>query len=162
MKLPFRSNFAWGVYGFLLGIGVTLVFLIFGARALAIQERASPYDFETTVKMIRDNAVQHGWTVSHVDHFEASFAPSVETATGRLEVLELSNPRYESQLLHGRKPHSIAMMPSEVLIFEKGGKVHVAAPNRSLVARLFYYEAFRTMRDVRRDEREILGFLSRT
>jgi uncharacterized protein (DUF302 family) len=158
MRLNFRSNVAWGLYGLLLGAGAMSSLFIGLIRISIIQEERSPYNFTETVQAITANAVNRGWKVTTVDSVQARLA--AESGSGPVQVLELCHAEYACQLARSGRRSCLAMMPCSVAIYERNGQVYVASLNRGLVGRLYRREAADVLRKVRADEREIFRFIA--
>ena len=159
MKSIYRSNTAWALYGFGIGVGITVSALIVTMRISLIHEQPSPHDFQTTVQAITANAVKKGWHVSPAAGLRDAVLTAQDLPPGAVTVLELCHSEYAGEMLRSHKRSSLAMMPCTIAVYERDGKVYVASLNRSMIGRFYRREAAGVLRQVRRDENEILNFL---
>ncbi|MBK7927530.1 MAG: DUF302 domain-containing protein [Bryobacterales bacterium] len=154
-----KSHFAWGFYGLFLGAAFTIAIAVAWTRAAIIEEHESPFNFETTVQTIKDNAVHEGWRATPVEGMQTRLVEAGYDEPGRIEVIALCNEQYACSMLKSGKKSSLAMMPCSVAVYEKDGKVYVATVNKGLMGRLFRNEAAVVLRHVRNDENRMLAFL---
>lgn len=158
MRRFLESRITWGVAGLLAGILVTLVATVLTVRSTIVQQYRSPYNFATTVEKVVNSANEHGWRVtSHALEQE----PSQEKHADHVQVIHLCNPNLTCDLLALGHNRCVAMIPETVVIYEKNGDVEVAHVNTGALGRFFRREAAGSMRVVRADHREILGFLAK-
>ncbi len=152
------SRITWGVAGLLAGIFFTLVATVLTVRSAIVQQYRSPYDFTATVDKVVNSANQRGWRVtSHSLEQE----PAQEKHADHVQVIHLCNPNLTCDLLALGRNRCVAMIPETVVVYEQKGDVQVAHVNTGALGRFFRREAAGSMRAVRADEREILGFLAK-
>lgn len=156
-----KSHFAWGFYGLFLGAAFTIAIAVAWTRGAIIEEHESPFNFETTVQTIKDNAVHEGWRATPVEGMQTRLVEAGYDEPGRIEVIALCNEQYACSMLKSGKKSSLAMMPCSVAVYEKDGKVYVSTVNKGLMGRLFRNEAAVVLRHVRNDEDRMLAFLNK-
>ena len=142
-------------------IGFALFTYLIAPKAM-IEERVSPYNFDTTVETIVENVKQAGWEVPKIYDFQQSLLQHEQTDVGRINVIEICYPIYASQILSTDTGKSITpMMPCAVGVYEKNdGHTYVASMNVGLMAKLFGDPIAGPMGQVAAEDEKVMAFLN--
>lgn len=146
--------------GFVLGVIVVMFVMKIAAPGMMIHEAKSPYDSNTTVDTVSENAESEGWTVPKVYDFQKSILNAGSGDVGRIKVIEMCQPEYASGLLGADDTRFVAvMMPCAVAVCEKSdGGTYVASMNIGIMGKVFGGAVDRTMSKVAADDKRTPEF----
>lgn len=150
----------WGIAGLLVGVWATLFVATLVTPGMAVREHPSPYDVDTTVRIIVRNAVLRGWRVSKVYDLREELARPAEEKIPAIKVVQLCQPDLTHDLLKSNENRAVAtVMPCGFAVYEKNGQVYVAFVNRELMGAIFGDQIRTAMNRVSAEDDEILKFL---
>jgi len=118
-------------------------------KRMMMQEHHSRYDFETTVKRLREQALEVGWNVPLEFPLQEHYIEHGLVDMGRCVNLYLCNPEggYTISRDDVFKPMFV-MMPTAVSVYESSqGKVRVARMRLGMMAKMFGGEVKQTLRE---------------
>jgi len=151
------------VFGFLLGILFTGVSVNLAAPRLLIKEVHSPYDFEKTVRVIRERiAASPNWHLVEVYDQNAEVTAHGGAPIGRMAIIKYCSGRYASDMLKADDRKQLAaMMPKGIAVYENSrGEVLIAMSNGLVMGKLFGGEVGRIVEEVSREVEQIMGFMN--
>lgn len=131
-------------------------------RSMMVQERVSPYNVDTTVKTIQDNAKAIGWVAPDVKNMNKSIkkngGPDIG---GPVRIVELCNASYAGRILsedEGR--YSALLMPCSIAVYTKSdGKTYVSNMQAGRMGNMMGGVVAEVMSKVDTDQKKILDFL---
>jgi uncharacterized protein (DUF302 family) len=128
--------------------------------SVMIHEKVSPYDFDTTVATIKENAQACDWEVPKTFDFQASLLEHDRPDPGRLMVMKLSSPDLASRMFtHDESKFVAVMAPYSIAVYEKSdGKTYVSSMNMTLMSRLMGPRVGPILADIAADDDAILAF----
>ena len=143
-------------------LAAVLAILLVGCSmgSLMIHEKVSPYDFDTTVARIKEDAQARDWEVPKVFDFQASLLAHDRPDPGRLTVMKLCSPHLASRMFaHDDSKFVAVMAPCSIAVYEKSdGKTYVSAMNMTLMSRLMGPRVGPILADIAADDDAILAF----
>ncbi len=97
-------------------------------RSAMVQERASPYNMEETIKVISERARQKGWNISEPKKLDQVIRKHGGPVVLPVSLLELCEPHHAGKLLANDEDRWVSvMMPCTISVYEKSdGKVYVS------------------------------------
>jgi uncharacterized protein (DUF302 family) len=100
-----------------------------------ITEKASRYNFDETVDLLRSGAETDGWSVPAIHDLQLSLAKAGKHIRP-VKVIEICKPAYSGQMLELSHERIISvMMPCRISVYEKeDGKVYIALLNAASMA----------------------------
>lgn len=131
-------------------------------RTAMIDERASPYNMEETVKIISERARQKGWNVAEPKKLDQSIRKHGGPVVLPVTLVELCEPRHSGKLLANDGDRWVSVfMPCTVSVYEKtDGKVYVANMKAANLGGMMGGTVAEVMGGpVAAAQEEILGFL---
>jgi len=127
-----------GIGGFLVGVAAMMLTAFSAAPNLMISEDESLFNFEDTVELITQTAIEQDWKVPTVHMIHDAVSP-YGYEVDRVAVLELCQPHHAGKILaEDRAKVVTSMMPCRVSVYETSdGRVIVSRMNTSLMAQAF-------------------------
>lgn len=97
-------------------------------RTAMVDERASPYDMEETVKVISERARQKGWNVAEPKKLDQSIRKHGGPVLPPVTLIELCEPHHSGKLLANDGDRWVSVfMPCTISVYQKSdGKAYVA------------------------------------
>jgi len=144
---------------------VVLVSLSAGCsmKSMMVQERVSPYDVDTTVKKIQENAVAVGWVAPGVRNMRKSIIKNGGKDIGaEVRIVELCNADHAAGkiLSEDEGRYSALLMPCAIAVYTKSdGKTYVSSMRAGEVGGMMGGVVADVMQDVDADQKKILEFL---
>ncbi len=130
-------------------------------KSLMVEERESPYDLETTVKKIQENAVAIGWVASSVKNMNKSVAKhGGKVEGGQVRIVELCNAGHAGKILSDDEgKYSALLMPCAIAVYTKrDGKTYVSNMRAGLMGTMMGGVVAEVMQDVDADQKKMLKF----
>ena len=128
------------VFGFLVGIIFTAVFMSVSVDDMMMKELKSPYDFDKTVEVLsqRINTAE-GWHVTEVIDQNNEIVENGGTAIGNYKIIKYCHGGFASKMLGSDERKKIGnMMPKSFAVYEKAdGKVYISTMNGAVMGKLF-------------------------
>ncbi|MDO9225684.1 MAG: DUF302 domain-containing protein [Pseudomonadota bacterium] len=131
-------------------------------RTAMVNERASPYSMEETIKVISERAKQHGWNTSEPRKLDLSIRKHGGPTVLPVTLVELCEPHHAGKLLANDDDRWVSVfMPCTISVYEKSdGKVYVANMKAENVGSLLGGNVAEVMgNSVAAGQDAILGFL---
>ncbi len=150
------------VFGFLLGIFFTGVTINLAAPQLLIKEVHSPYDFDKTVRIIKERIeASDNWHVVNVYDQNEECVKHGGEPIGRMKIVKYCSGIYASQMLEADDRKKLgAMMPKGIAVYENSaGEVMIAMSNGAVMGELFGGRVGRIIEQVSREVEQIMGFM---
>lgn len=150
-------------FGFLLGILFAGVTINYAAPHFLIKEVHSPYDFEKTVRVIRERIESSkNWHVVAVYDENAEAIAHGGEPIGRMAIIKYCSGHYASQMLKADERKMLsAMMPKGIAVYENSrGEVLIAMSNGAVMGKLFGGEIARIVEETSREVEQIMGFMN--
>ena len=131
-------------------------------KSMMVEERVSPFDVDTTVQKIRDNAVAIGWVSPAVKNMNKSIKKhGGKDIGGPVRIVELCNAGHAGKILsddEGR--YSALLMPCAIAVYTKSdGKTYVSNMKAERMGSMMGGIVAEVMRDVDADQQKMLEFL---
>ncbi len=100
-----------------------------------IIEQLSPYDFDKTVELLSEKAIQKDWKIPALHDLQQSLAKSGKTVKP-VKVIEICKPEYSGQMLEKNDERIVSvMMPCRISVYLKDdGKTYVSLINGSALS----------------------------
>ncbi len=100
-----------------------------------IIEQLSPHDFDKTVELLSEKALQKEWKIPFLHDLQASLAKS-GTMVKPVKVIEICKPEYSGQMLEKNHERIVSvMMPCRISVYLKDdGKTYVSLINGSALS----------------------------
>jgi uncharacterized protein (DUF302 family) len=100
-----------------------------------IIEKLSPYDFDRTVEMLSEKALQREWKIPALHDLQESLAKSGKSVKP-VKVIEICKPQYSGQMLEKNHERIVSvMMPCRISVYLKDdGKTYLALVNGSALS----------------------------
>lgn len=151
------NRYLYTLLGIFLGASLLLTGGYFGARSLLVVETESPFDFETTVNTIIDEAKKINWKVPKTYRLCKSLAMDGYSVPP-VAVIELCQPEYAGELLKDDNTRLVSsFMPCRISVYTRtDGKVVVSRMNTGLVSRLFRGKVAEVMSKATEETKTIL------
>jgi len=132
-----KRAYLFGALGLVAGILITLFVSYKAAPGMMLKEAQSKYDFERSVEIFEQTALDMGWAIPTVHDLKATmdkFGYDVRN----VKVFELCHPEHAIQILEQDQERVVSsMMPCRVSIYEKSdGKTYVSWMNTSLMGNM--------------------------
>ena len=144
--------------GFVAGIALTVVAMIYVFRRQMMVATQVPYDFPTSISKVENAIKNAGWGIpGQIDVNQMTAKKGVNLGV-KVHIIELCKPQYAKGVLES-SPVFSAMMPCRIGVFERDGKTFVAKMNTGLMSMFFGGVAGKTMKKVAAEEEEILKAL---
>lgn len=131
-------------------------------KSMMVEERVSPYDVDTTISKILENAKAIGWFSSKVRNVNKSINKQIgKDIGGPVRIVELCKAEYVVKLMtvdEGR--YASVFMPCAITVYTKSdGKVYVTNMRAGLMGSMMGGVVAEIMEDVDVDQKNILAFL---
>lgn len=132
-----KRAYLFGALGLVAGILITLFVSYKAAPGMMLKEAQSKYDFERSVEIFEQTALDMGWAIPTVHDLKATmdkFGYDVRN----VKVFELCHPEHAIQILEQDQERVVSsMMPCRVSIYEKSdGKTYVSWMNTGLMGNM--------------------------
>ncbi len=145
--------------------GIILVFAISSGcsmKSMMVEERVSPYDIDTTINKIQENAKAIGWVSPAVQNMNKSIKKhGGNDIGGPVRIVELCNAGHASKILSeddGR--YSALLMPCAIAVYTKSdGKTYVSNMQAGRMGSMMGGIVAEVMQEVDADQKKILEFL---
>ena len=144
--------------GFIAGIVVTIIAMVYVFRNYMMVAHEVPYDFRTSISKIEDAIKNAGWGIPGQINVNEMTAKKGVTVDLKVHIIELCKPQYAKGVLED-SPVFSAMMPCRLGVFERDGKTYVAKMNTGLMSMFFGGVAGKMMKKVAAEEEGILKAL---
>ena len=146
----------------LLGMVLAAVIMKYAVPQAMIKTLQSPYDFDKTVYLVKDNINrQKGWSVTaEIDQAKAIRDGSNHDIR-RYTIIKFCNAEFSGSMLESAdRRHFGVMMPVSVAVFEQNdGRVYISLVNGALISKLFGGEYEHILNHVKLDVEEIFSFM---
>jgi uncharacterized protein (DUF302 family) len=132
-----KKEIVYGLAGLLAGIVLALFFTYKAAPGMMIKEAESRYEFDQSVEVFRQTALDMGWSIPAVHDLQATmerFGYDVR----QVKVFELCHPEHAIKILEQDEERVVSsMMPCRVSIYEKSdGKTYVSWMNTAMMGNM--------------------------
>ncbi|TCO07072.1 DUF302 domain-containing protein [Natronoflexus pectinivorans] len=144
------------------GLLLLIIILFSACRAetdtAVISERESLYGFDETVELIRQNALDAGWTIPIVHDMQLNLQ-NAGVAILPAKIIELCNAGHAAELLQAdRTKFNLAVLPCRVAIYQKeDGKTYVSWKDYALFSHLEHSISKPAFRLIQADMEEIIS-----
>ncbi|SKC12014.1 protein of unknown function DUF302 [Alkalitalea saponilacus] len=144
------------------GLLLLTVILFSACRAetdtAVISERESLYGFDETVEVIRQNALDAGWTVPIVHNMQMNLQ-NAGVAILPAKIIELCNAGHAAELLQtDRTKFNLAVLPCRVAVYQKeDGKTYVSWKDYAHFSQLEHTISQPAFRLIQADMEEIIS-----
>jgi uncharacterized protein (DUF302 family) len=130
--------------------------------SLFIHEQRSPYDFDTTVAKVVENAQARGWVVPQAFDFQKSLLAHRQPDPGRMKVIKLCSPELASRMFADDDSKFVSVMaPCSISVYEKSdGRTYLAAMDMALMSKLIGGNVGPVLADIAAEDAAIIGFAS--
>jgi uncharacterized protein (DUF302 family) len=100
-----------------------------------IIEQISPYDFDKTVELLSEKALQKEWKIPFIHDLQESLAKS-GMMVKPVKVIEICKPKFSGQVLEKNHERIVSvMMPCRISVYLKDdGKTYISLINGSALA----------------------------
>lgn len=150
-------------FSFLVGAVFTAGAFSISAPNLLIKEVISPYDFEKSVRVIRDRInAKEPWEVTEIIDQNQEVINKGAKSIGRVKIIKFCHPNFSSEMLSSDDRKFMAsMMPLSIAVYEKSnGEVYISMKNGSVMTKLFGGEIESIAEEVSREIEEIMSFMN--
>ncbi len=132
-----KRAYLFGAIGLVAGILITLFITYKAAPGMMLKEAQSKYDFEQSVDVFQQTALDMGWSIPTVHDLKETmnkFGYDVRN----VKVFELCHPEHAILILEQDQERVVSsMMPCRVSIYEKSdGNTYVSWMNTSLMGNM--------------------------
>ncbi len=132
-----KKEFLFGAAGLIIGIIITMIFAYKAAPGMMLKEAQSKYDFERSVEVFQQTAIEMGWSIPTIHDLKETmnkFGYDVRN----VKVFELCHPEHAILILEQDQERVVSsMMPCRVSIYEKSdGNTYVSWMNTSLMGNM--------------------------
>jgi uncharacterized protein (DUF302 family) len=146
------------------GSAVAVALLLAGCSlgSMFIHEQRSPYDFDTTVATIIDNAKARGWVIPETFDFQKSLVAHHKPDPGPMKVIKLCSPDLASRMFAQDDSKYVSVMaPCSVSVYEKSdGQTYLATMDMALMAKLMGGDVGPVLEDIAAEDAAIIAFAS--
>jgi uncharacterized protein (DUF302 family) len=126
-----------GGIGLVLGIVLTVFFVMWMAPGMMIQTSESVAGLEETVNRIEQAVQERGWTVQSVVNMNNSLQKHGHPFAPQVRVIKICQPVYAKSILESDRQMSV-MMPCSLAVYETDdGRVMISQLNSSLMGSIF-------------------------
>jgi uncharacterized protein (DUF302 family) len=147
------------IFGAVIGIALTIFVVWMYAPGLMLKEYSSPYDVDTTVEMIKNNAAAENWVVPGVSSLHKSIKKHGGGELPPIKLVNMCRPDYAYNILKEDNNKIVSVfMPCTISVYEKSdGKVYIGTMNAELLGKMFGGTVAEIMGDsVAADQRKII------
>ena len=143
--------------GFFVGLILMGIMMWTMMPGMMLTVHKSKYDFETTVSMINQSSVEHGWVVPKIYNIQASLKEAGYEDATKIKIISLCQPDHAYKILKDDKNKKVtAIMPCRVGIYEDSkGDVYVSEMNIGLMSKMFGGTIEEVMGGVAKEEHEM-------
>lgn len=132
-----KQTILWVAAGLIAGILLTSLVGYKAAPGMMMKEAESKYNFEQSVEVFEQTAIDMGWKIPTVHDMQKTmdnFGKQVD----QMKVFELCHPEHAYEILSRDKERIVSnMMPCRVSIYEKSdGKTYVSWMNTSMMGNM--------------------------
>ncbi len=132
-----KKEFIFGIAGLVIGIVLTSFMAYKAAPGMMLKEAESKYNFEQSVAVFEQTALDMGWKIPTVHDMKETmhnFGKDVRNA----KVFELCHPEHAYEILKLDDERIVSsMMPCRVSIYEKSdGKTYVSWMNTAMMGNM--------------------------
>lgn len=132
-----KKEYLFGVIGLVIGIVLTGFLAYKAAPGMMLKEAQSKYDFEKSVEVFQQTALEMGWSIPTIHDLKETmnkFGYDVRN----VKVFELCHPEHAIQILEKDQERVVSsMMPCRVSIYEKSdGKTYVSWMNTKMMGNM--------------------------
>jgi uncharacterized protein (DUF302 family) len=147
-----------GAASFILGGVLAVVILMSIAPSMMIIEDQSPYDFETTVSMLKKSIEDNNWKIPAVHDLQKTMKKYNKDVLP-VQVFELCHPEHAGTLLKESDERIVSsMMPCRVAVYEKeDGTVYISRLNSGMMAGMLGGLIAEVMKNASSENEEILS-----
>jgi uncharacterized protein (DUF302 family) len=127
------------VFGIIIGTVLTVMFIWINAPGLMLKEYESPYDVDTTVEKIRNNAASEQWVVPGVSSIDKSIKKHGGGELPPIRLVNICKADYAYNILKEDDNKIVSVfMPCTISVYEKSdGKVYIGTMNAGLLGKMF-------------------------
>ncbi|MFB1485932.1 MULTISPECIES: DUF302 domain-containing protein [unclassified Thiocapsa] len=148
-----------------LSVSFVCLFLLLAGCSMGsmfIHEQRSPYDFDTTVASVVQNAQARGWIVPQTFDFQKSLVAHHQQDPGRMTVIKLCSPELASRMFADDDSKFVSVMaPCSISVYEKSdGQTYLAAMDMALMSKLIGGSVGPVLADIAAEDAAIIGFAS--
>lgn len=144
--------------GFLSGIFVTMVAMVYVFRNHMITTKELPYDLQTSISLMEKSIKTAGWGIPTQLNVNKMTAEKGVALAVKIHIIELCKPEYAKHVLESAPAFS-AMMPCRIGLFEQEGKTFVSKMNTGMMSMILGGIVGKTMKKVAKEEENILKTL---
>ncbi|EGV19471.1 DUF302 domain-containing protein [Thiocapsa marina] len=146
-------------------VSFVVLFMLLGGcsmGSLFIHEQRSPYDFDTTVAKVVENAQAEGWIVPKIFDFQKSLVDHRQRDPGRMKVIKICSPELASRMFADDDSKFVSVMaPCSISVYEKAdGSTYLAAMDMALMSKLMGGNVGPVLADIAAEDAAILRFAS--
>ncbi|HAY71672.1 MAG TPA: hypothetical protein DCX89_07250 [Saprospirales bacterium] len=144
--------------GLIAGMVITLIVIIFFAQSFMFAEKECKYDFEQSVELLTNSALENGWKVPAVHDLRETMLKFGKPEVAQAKVFEICHPDHAIEILSRDKERKIMpMMPCRIAVYQKSdGKCYVSVMQNGLLGSLMKGVVPRVMRAASRESHMII------
>lgn len=153
-----KSGSLFFIIGLVVGVALTAVVAWTAMPKLMLSIHKSTLDFDETVTVINETAVEHGWNVPKVYDIQKSLRNAGYSDMSKVKVISICQPHHAYEILEDDTNKKVtAIMPCRIGVYEdRDGQVFVSEMNIGLMSKMFGGAIAEVMGGVATEEAEIL------
>lgn len=155
------KNIVISIFAFLVGVFFTVFTLTVSAPNILVKEIHSPYDFDKSVRIIKDRInSKEKWRVTDIIDQNEEVTKGGAKEIGKVKIIKFCHPEYSAKMLSSDDRKFMAqMMPLSIAVYEKSsGEVFISLKNGSVLTKLFGGEIENIAQKVSKEIEEIMSF----
>lgn len=132
-----KQNILFLTGGLLTGIILTALLAYKSAPGMMLKEAESKYNFERSVEIFEQTALEMGWKIPTVHDMQETMK-NFGKDVAQMKVFELCHPEHAYEILSRDKERIVSnMMPCRVSIYEKSdGNTYISWMNTSMMGNM--------------------------
>jgi len=132
-----KQNILFLTGGLLAGIALTALLAYKSAPGMMLKEAESKYNFERSVEVFEQTALEMGWKIPTVHDMQETMK-NFGKDVAQMKVFELCHPEHAYEILSRDKERIVSnMMPCRVSIYEKSdGNTYISWMNTSMMGNM--------------------------
>lgn len=132
-----KQNILFVIGGLVAGILLTSLLAYKAAPGMMLKEAESKYNFERSVEVFEQTALNMGWKIPTVHDMQLTME-NFGKEVNKMKVFELCHPEHAYEILSRDKERIVSnMMPCRVSIYEKSdGKTYISWMNTAMMGNM--------------------------
>jgi len=124
------------ILGAVIGLLLTIVFILVSAPSMMFKENKSKHDFETTIAELEKSVESLNWKIPHVNDLQATMQKFGKDVR-QVKVYEICHPDHAYKILSQDDERIVsALMPCRIAVYEKSnGNVYLSFLNAGLMSK---------------------------